>query len=165
MVKIFSLEWTTPPLVYKHKGFLNIPELVKFVRGWLSSELYLFFETKHVHKSDEDEIEVYGKRKLNEYVQYTLYVEMKAEEISEVEIVKEGQKIKTQKGRIKVTVHGTMNLDWQKRFAGNKFLQYIQYFYHRYIIKEKIEDVWQDHLMLKAVTLKSKIQEKLESEV
>ncbi|MEK6857712.1 MAG: hypothetical protein AABX39_03950, partial [Nanoarchaeota archaeon] len=125
MVKIFSLEWTTPPLVYKHKGFLNIPELVKFVRGWLSSELYLFFETKHVHKSDEDEIEVYGKRKLNEYVQYTLYVEMKAEEISEVEIVKEGQKIKTQKGRIKVTVHGTMNLDWQKRFAGNKFLQYI----------------------------------------
>ncbi len=165
MVKIFSLEWTTPPLVYKHKGFLNIPELVKFVRGWLSSELYLFFETKHVHKSDEDEIEVYGKRKLNEYVQYTLYVEMKAEEISEVEIVKEGQKIKTQKGRIKVTVHGTMNLDWQKRFAGNKFLQYIQDFYHRYIIKEKIEDVWQDHLMLKAVTLKSKIQEKLESEV
>lgn len=90
---------------------------------------------------------------------------MKAEEISEVEIVKEGQKIKTQKGRIKVTVHGTMNLDWQKRFAGNKFLQYIQDFYHRYIIKEKIEDVWQDHLMLKAVTLKSKIQEKLESEV
>lgn len=165
MVKIFSLEWTTPNFVYKHKGLLNINEVVKRIREWFLKEMYLFFETKHVHKSDEDEIEVYGKRKLNEYVLYYLYVELKAEEMSEVEIVKEGNKVKTQKGRIKVTVHGTMNLDWQKRFGGNKILQYIQDFYHRYIIKEKIEDVWQDHLVMKAVDLKSKIQEKLESEI
>ncbi len=33
------------------------------------------------------------------------------------------------------------------------------------VIKEKIEDVWQDHLMMKAISLKSKIQEKLESEL
>lgn len=164
MVKPFMLEFESPYLIYRHNGFFNFSKLIKMIRSWFLSEFYLFFETKHKYKPEESEVEVYGKRKLNEYVQYIIYVELKAEDVQEVEIIKEGKKIKTQQGRLKVFVHGTMNLDWQKRFAGSKVLQYIQDFYHRYIIKQKIEDVWIDHMMMKMVALKLKIQEALESE-
>jgi len=154
-------EFGTPTANIKSKGFFIWKDVLATIKDWLDSEYYDFLETKHKYKPDEREVEIVGERKLNEYVKYKINIALLAQGLKDVEVIKEGKKITMQEGRIKIEVTGNMTLDWQKRFGGNAFLQAVQDFYHKYIIKQKIETEWLDHLLFKIFKLTKVLNEKL----
>lgn len=154
-------EFNTPLTVIKSKGYFVWKDLLMNVKKWYESEYYDFAETKHKYKPEEREVEVSGDRKLNEYVKYRIKVAMGVSGLKDVELIKEGKKINVQEGRVTVHISGTMFLDWQSRFKGNKFLQAIQDFYHKYIIKQKIESEWLDHLGFKMYQLSKMVNQTL----
>lgn len=151
-----------PQTIIKHKGYMDFQKLNKTIYTWFTNEDYRSHEKKHKYKGGgeaEYEIEFTGERKINEYVKFYLEVIIRAWEVKHVELTKEGQKIKTQYGRVHIIVKPSYDLDWQKRFKGNTFLQELQKFYHKYIIYKDINDKWEDALLFKSINLTRTIKE------
>ncbi|MDP3966516.1 MAG: hypothetical protein Q8Q04_03220 [archaeon] len=152
-------EYKLETLKVKYAGFFNFGEIIAFIKKWLQNEYYVVLEQKHKYKPKSQEVEFIGFRKLNEYVKYAVEITIKSEETKEVELVKEGKKLNTQEGKLVITLNGSMDLDWQKRFKGQKFLTFLQDFYHKYIIKQKIEEEWMGPFEKKVMQLRDDVKE------
>ena len=154
-----------PTHYIKYKGLFNFSDVMQSIRKWFEENNYRFEEPKHQWKVPsegvEAEIKMKGEHKINEYVRYDIDVFVRTFDMKEVEMVKEGQKIKTNDGRIAIEVSGAAVFDWQNRFHGNKFLQNLQDFFHKFIIKQDIGDWWEDDIFIKVIELKQLIRSKL----
>lgn len=157
MVKA-ETEYKVETLKIKYNGFFNFGELVKFFKSWLKKNYYIVVEKKHKFEPSEQEVEFLGFRKPNDYVIYSIEVNAKTEDVKEVEIIKEGKKLNMQQGKLLITFNGKMKLDWQKRFKNHKFLTLLQDFYHKYIIREKIEDEWFDSFEKKYFEFRAEVK-------
>jgi hypothetical protein len=157
-----------PQINIKHKGIFDLSEILQGIKGWFEGEYFKVHYPKHKLKQPaggwEHEMEIYGERKMNEYVKFKITLFIRLYDIKDVEIIKDGKKIKTNSGRITVDISGEIELDFENRFGGSKFLQALQDFYHKYIIKQDIGDYWEDDIMLKMVNLGKLIREKCQQE-
>ena len=161
-----------PATIIKHRGFFNLDKVLKTITDWYKNEDFdeEFNITDYKYKipspsGAEYEIRISGKKKVTGYVMYEIRVILWVFDLREVELIKDGEKIKTNEGRIIVEIYPELHLDWQNRFGGNKFLQRLQEFYHDYIIKYKIKDYWEDMCLIKAGQLIKLVQETLSQEV
>lgn len=158
-----------PTTYIKHKGFLDVSKLIQSVRGWFISNRYDFHFSKEKYAgpatSAEQELELFGEREMTEYVKFKITLLMRIWDLKEVEVVKDGEKIKATTGRIAIELGGELILDYRKRFGGNKFLQGLQDFYHKYIIKATIEEVWEEGWFLHVVDLGKLIRKQFQHEV
>ena len=165
------MEMRSAPTMYvKYRGIFNLSEVLQAIREWYRADDYEFHLKKHKFKipspaGAEQEIDMHGEKKVTDYVRFHIDVFMRCWDLRDVELVKDGQKIKTNDGKIAIEISGKYELDWQKRFEGNKFLQALQDFYHDYIIKWKIKDYWEDMHLLKMEQLRRRIKEKIGHEV
>lgn len=159
----------TPVIYIKHKGFFNLSKLMQAVRKWFSDYDYEFQEGKYKYKTSqtgiEVEWEVKGEKKINEYVKTETKLWLRTWDTKEVEVVREGEKETTNTGRIAIELSANYTLDYNKRFHGSKFLQGLQDFYHRYIIKHTIEEKWEDYVYFKLNQLAKIIRESFAHEV
>ena len=154
------------PVIYlKHRGLFNHSQLVKGIQQWLVDNNYKFHAPKYKLKASEAEYEIEGERDVTEYVRFRIMLHIWARDITDVEIVKDGEKKKMQDGYIQMEITGTLEMDYNARFGGNKFMQWLQDFYHDYIIKQTIGDVWEDDLFLKLNQLTGAIKSILGTEV
>ncbi len=147
------------PVTYlKHRGLFSHPQLVKGIQKWFHDQNYTFSAGKYKLKPNEAEYEASGDRKVNEYVKFEVNVHVWIRDMSEVEVVQDGEKRKMNEGQINIEVTGNYTLDYSERFGGNAFLQWLQDFYHDYIIRQTIEQVWEDDLYMKIVQLTNTIK-------
>ena len=147
-----------PILYIKHRGMFNHSQLVKGIQKWFEDNNYVFHAGKFKLKPNEAEYEISGELKVNEYVQYTIEVHMWIRDMSEVEVVEDGEKKKMQEGMINAETTGKYTLDYNARFGGSKFMQWLQDFYHKYVIRQTIDDVGDDDMFLKVVMLNAHIK-------
>jgi len=151
-----------PTSFVKYRGMFNYSEVLQTVRKWFEEQNYSFEEPKHQWKAPaegiEVEIKIKGVRKVNEYVLYWIDIFFRVYDMKDVEVVKDGQKVKMQEGKVTVEIGGKLELDWQNRFSGNKFLQSVQDFLHKFIIKQDIGDRWEDDLLIKIMNLTKTIR-------
>lgn len=165
----------TPPVTVKHRGFFNFQEVITAIQDFFSENYYdtvQWAQYKFKIPSPagaEYEIEVKGSRKVTEYVKFHQRVYLRVFDMREVEIVRDGKKVKTNDGRLHVEVKPTVEFDWQGRFkkggAFGKFYQWLHDFFRGHIIKYKIEDYWIDNLLIEQGRLVKKIQATLGQEV
>ena len=142
-----------PTIYIKHKGIFNLSEIIQGIKSFLEGDSFKMHFPKHKIKKDEHEIKIYGERKMNEYVKFTIKLLIRIFDWKEVEIIKDGEKVKADSGRIAIDLDGVLELDYQGRFGGSKFMQGLQDFYHKYIIHRDIGDYWEDELMMRIVNL------------
>jgi len=152
--------------VLKYKGIFDLDKVFKTIIAWYTSHNYEFQEDKYKHKVPppggmEWELSWRGWRKVNEYVKFDVIVEFHIWDFKWIEVVKDGKKQKLAQGRIQIEFEGTLTLDYQNRFYGNKFLQVLQDLYQKYIIKQKIENIWEDELYYRILKLFSETKEAL----
>lgn len=153
------------PVIYiKHKGNFDFNKLCQDIKAWFDENGYDFYAPKHKHKAEEEEVKFYGERKITGYIKFIINVDMRVWDFKTVEIIKDGEKVKTNYGRIALEVIPVYILDYENRFKGNKLLQAVQDFYHKYVIKRKLEDYWEDELFLQASNLIRVIKKDLEYE-
>ena len=153
-----------PTMNVKLKGIFNFAVVMQSIKDWFDDNSYKFEEPTHKWKTGdgiEIDIKIKGDRKINEYVKENIELSVRTWDMKEIEIIKDGQKTKTNEGRIAIEIGGKLNLDWQKRFSGNKFLQNLQDFFHKFIIRKDIGDQWEDNLLFKIIELTKTIQEKI----
>ncbi|MBD3303633.1 hypothetical protein GF343_00660 [Candidatus Woesearchaeota archaeon] len=159
---------STPSINIKHKGIFDLSAVLQGIKNWFEGDEFKVHYPAHKLKQPaggwEHEMTIYGERKMNEYVKFTITLFIRLYDIKDIEVIKEGKKVQTNSGRITADISGEIELDFENRFDGSKFLQAFQDFYHKYIIKQDIGDYWEDEIMLKIVNLGKFIREMCQQE-
>lgn len=153
----------------KYVGVMDFASFLKAMHHWYIDHEYEFHETVYKHKvptpaGAEQEIKWTGWRKITPYVRYWVDVFIHTWDMQTVDIVKDGKKVKGVKCRLLVEFSGKVELDWSERFGGSVFLQNLQDWYHKYILKKDIEDIWEDELYYRVLSLYSIAKKSLEIE-
>ena len=156
--------YSLPTLYLKHRGLFNHSAFVQAIQQWYIDNGYKYTPGKFKLKANEAEYEAEGERDIHEYVKFKVGIHVWIRDIADVDVVKDGEKKKMQDGYLQIEVMGEINMDPNKRFAGSKFLQRLQDFYHKYVIKQTINDVWEDDLFLKMNELMGTIKNVLGTE-
>jgi hypothetical protein len=158
-----------PTTYIKHKGFLDVSKLIQSIRGWFIDKKYDFHFSKQKYAGPvgaaEQELEMYGEREMTEYVKFKIKLLIRIWDIKDVEVVKDGEKIKTTTGRVAIELGGNLLLDYRARFKGNKALQFLQAFYHKYIIKATLEEVWEEEWFMHVGDLGKLIRKQFQHEI
>jgi hypothetical protein len=157
------------PAMLKYRGIFDFEGMLKLVYDWLIHEDYEVHERKYKHKipdprGAEQEITIAGWRRVNGYVKFHVEVDIHTYDQKDVDVIKEGVKKRLVQARIKMTFTPTVELDYTKRFAGNSFLQTLQDFYHKYIIRQEIQNYWEDELYYRTYKLHRLVKEWLDME-
>jgi hypothetical protein len=154
-----------PTLFLKHRGTFELAKLVRTIQQWFTDNNYKFHAPKYKYKANEAELELYGEREITEYAQFRILLHLWARELTDVEVVQDGEKKKMQHAFVNLYMNGEIRFDYTKRFGGNKFFQWLQDFYHEYVIMRTITDVWEDDLLLKMNQLMAAIKDAFKMEV
>lgn len=153
-----------PDIFIKHRGNFDFDKVCQDIKSWCDNEGYEFHATKHKHKKGEEELKFRGERNITGYIKFYIHLLIRIREMKDVEVIKDGNKVKMQNGLIAFNITPAYKLDYENRFGKNKWLIAIQDFYHKYIIKRKLEDYWEDELFIQASDLIRVIKASLEYE-
>lgn len=159
-----------PLFPLKHRGVFNLSRLLNGIKGWYGENEYEFHEPKHKYKvpsaaGAEYEIEFFGVKNFDKYARFKIKVEVKAYDVKDIEIVKEGEKMKMNEGSARVEVSGVLILDWQGKFEKNRFFKALRDFYHKFIIKKTIEDFYEDKFIMELIGMVNTVKKELGHEV
>jgi hypothetical protein len=131
----------------KYTGNFDFREFYQFCFDWISEQIGMsnLAEAEYFEKVSGDakdiDIKWVGSIKLTDYFKFELEAKYKVIALKEVEVVRDGVKMKTNNGQIKATVKGTLIRDWDGKFESgprNKFLRSI---YEKWVIPARVEQM------------------------
>lgn len=130
----------------RYYGTFNKSALINGIREYLEEEGYDVIEPVMKQKVGSDGIEIGIKmdaeKKETHYAKFNITVKLRISDMKDVEVVKDGKKVKMQHGRVEFRSEGEVEMDYNKRFEKNKFLEMLRQFYHNYILKQTIDEFW-----------------------
>ena len=139
--------------VLKHKGIWNFSELYTFCFNYLKDNNYIVSEDEYTEKASdfgkEIQIKWKAKKKVTDYFHYVIEVKWHILGLNSVEAEKDGKKIKSNKGDLKMTVSATLIRDPEGKWEGTSFWQMMRGVYDKFIIKATADD-YEDALADKA---------------
>src|SRR3989344_3633491 len=161
-----SLNRALPKVDIKFKGLCDYEGLWRLIRNWMVQQGYTFQERVRKHKvpnpsGAEDEFEWYGTRIVNTYVQFRIEMYAHTWDVQDVDIVREGKKVRMQQARIQLELKGSVILDYNSNFEKTKFLMAVRDFLNRYVWYKKITGGWEDELYYRIYKLHRNIKEYL----
>ncbi len=129
----------------KSKGFFDFPEFYKFCYLWLNEEKeFDLAETAYKEKikgdAKEIDIEWKGSSKRTDYFKFEIKVEFKILGLTDVEIVKDGIKIKTNNGEVELKIKGTLVRDYDGKFEKSSTQKFLRSVYEKWIIPSRIDE-------------------------
>jgi hypothetical protein len=112
---------------------------------WLNEEKgFDLAETAYKEKikgdSKEVEIEWKGNSKVTDYFKFEIKVEFRILGLTDVELVKDGQKLKTNKGDVEIKLKGTLVRDYDGKFEKSSSQKFMRSIYEKWIIPARINE-------------------------
>lgn len=153
--------------VIRYKGIFDINELYRIINDWLVSKGYQVHESKYKSIAlqtggKERTFDWNAHRKMTEFIEVWIFLHFQFQDMMEVEVVKEGKKVKLYKGLIMVRVEHKLVFDFSERMGGTKWSAAIVEFMTKIMWKKKIDTLWEDKLRFKTYELMNVIKESLD---
>jgi len=127
----------------KFDGIFNFGEIYKFVYTMLGDYEYKIEEKVYSEKSKptgkEIEIVWMTKRKISDYFRFRINVTWLILGMSDVEVQKDGAKVKLNKGNLEIKFTTYLEKDYEQRWENNSIVKFMRGIYDKYIIKSRIE--------------------------
>jgi hypothetical protein len=127
----------------KYTGIWGFKETYRFVYDWFIDNDYDLIEKSYIEriKPDGKEVEIKweAERKVSDYFKFQIKADWKITGLTEVEVQKEGVKVKMNKGTVEIRFTGTLIKDYESRWEDAPFLKFLRGVYDRYIIRARIE--------------------------
>jgi len=127
----------------KFDGIFNFSEIYKFVYTLLGDYEYKIEERVYTEKSKPNgkEIEIFwiAKRKISDYFRFRINVNWLILGMSDIEVQKDGVKVKVNKGSLEIKFTAYLEKDYEQRWENNAAVKFLRGLYDRYIIKSRIE--------------------------
>lgn len=126
-------------------GFFVFSEFYKFCYMWLNEEKNFdlaesVYKEKIKGDAKEIEIEWKGSSKVTDYFKFEIKVDFRILGLTDVEIVKDGHKIKMNKGDAEIKIKGTLVRDYDGKFEKSSFQKFLRSVYEKWIIPSRIDE-------------------------
>lgn len=128
------------PLLIRYKGVFDFEGLYRMMHAWIINKRFLFHEKLYKDKvytpfGNELEIEWEAEKKVTEYIKQHIAIKFHLWDFAEVEVIKDGKKVKMTKSRMEIKFDATLEFDYMKKFEkGGKFAEKLGKFYQEKII-------------------------------
>lgn len=160
---------STRKFTIRYKGLFDFDGLYNLMVQWMKARRFWFHEVKYKHKvpspyGAEQEIFFMGEKKVTDYFQYRLTVDIHIWDMTEVEVVHNGVKKTLTNARMQIILIGYLDIDWEKRWDTSKKWKTLKDFYNKYILKEEIESIYWDTIQYKTQHFMNVIKEFLDME-
>ncbi len=157
------------PRWVKYRGIFDNHKVQRAIFDWYEHNDFDPFDVSKVKITpmsigEKFKVTYKGYKRVTEYIKWYMQVYIIIYDLEKVEVIKEGKKIQADKGFFTVQIDGKLEFDWQRRFKGNKLLQFLGDFLRNYILRYKIKDYWEDEADIKMNQLRDLIKEELGSE-
>lgn len=135
----------------KNSGIFSFADFYKFCHDWIAEELkFEVSEDKYAEKLSGDsknmEIEWTCWRKVTDYFKFEIKASFRIIGLTNVEITKNGMKIKTNKGNVELSIKGNLIRDYQGKFEKTAFQKFLRGIYEKWIIYSRVND-YEDKLI------------------
>ncbi len=122
-----------------YEGIFSMPELYAIIDNWLREKGYDKMEKKNIEKITPEgkniELLLQPWKKITDYAKIILNIRLIATGITEVEVEREGVKVKMNKGRVQVVFDGWLVTDWENRWEGKPIFFFLRQIFDRYVFK------------------------------
>lgn len=133
-------------LVYEgkivHAGIFDFKDVYRFLYEWLTSYQYVVIEQKYSEKvkAEGKELEILWLclRKISDYFRYRIKIRIFLPVLTAVEVMREGVKVKRDKGEIEIKFTAYLERDYEHRWEANPLTKFLRGLYDKYIIKSRI---------------------------
>ena len=126
-------------LKLNYSGLFDLNGLYRIMDQWFYEKGYDRWELKNCElvlpEGKVIEIELLPWKKTTEYFKNTIRIRMKCSEVKNVEIEKEGVKIKLNKGNIQLIMDGYLETDYEGWWEERPLLYFIRTLFDKYIFK------------------------------
>lgn len=127
----------------KYTGIWDFKKIYRFVWDWFTDAGYQITEKGYTEKikpeGKELEIKWEAKRKISDYFRFVIKANWLILGMTEVEVQKEGAKVKMNKGYVEIKFVAILEKDYEHRWENNAFVKFLRGVYDRYIIKARID--------------------------
>lgn len=127
----------------KQTGVFNFKELYSFVYDYLIEDGYDLTEKTYSEKVTGDskmiEIKWEANKKVSDYFKFQIKLDWQIIGMKEVDVDREGKKVKTNSGSIEIKFSGVLIKDYENRWEDNPVYKFLRGVYDRYIIRNRIE--------------------------
>jgi len=129
----------------KYDGLLDFKDFYKFCYQWLSEEAGLsVVEEKYAEKISGDakniKVKWAGSRKVTDYFKFEVGVDFEVLNLTNVEITKDGKKIKMNKGSIEIGIKGNLVRDYEGKFEKTSTQKFMRGIYEKWVIYSRIKE-------------------------
>lgn len=154
-----------PTIYFKKRAIINFDKIYHAVFMWLEERKYQCrHEELYKLKGSDGEWDIHGDKKIGDYVKYHIDIKFQTWDMKDIEVMKGDKKVRMTDVKLKVSINGKAETDWQERFEHSKFQETLRKFYEKYIIKKKIEDLWEFEVYKEMYDIRDKLIHLLEME-
>ena len=112
-----------PPILIRYKGVFDFQGLYQLISDWLATYEYVTAEEKYLHKPGitagiDQDIIFKSEKKVTSYIKYDIKITLRLYEMSQSEVMKEGNKVLLTNARLDLVLEGDISTDWQEMFKG-----------------------------------------------
>lgn len=153
----------------KQSGVFNFKDLYEFGYEWLVDEGYDVTEDKYTEgtspggKGKELDIEWSAYRKISDYFRFILKIKWRIMRMTDVEVEKEGTKIKMNKGIAEIKAKAILEKDYEHRWENRPAIKFLRTLYDRYLIRGRIDD-YEEKLIIEIDELMAQLKAFLQLE-
>jgi hypothetical protein len=120
-----------------YEGIFSFKEVYKTIGGWFGDKGYIPVE-KRVHESVSKnarhvELDLEPYKKFSDYAKSVIRVHVTGQNITDVEITKDGHKKKMQKGKLVITFDSWLETDYEHRWETQPVFYVIRSLFEKYI--------------------------------
>lgn len=134
----------------KYTGVWDFSEIYRFLYDWFIDHNYKIIEKVYTEKikADGKEIEIKweAKKKISDYFRFLVNADWRILGMTEVDVQRNGAKIKMNKGYIEIKFTAILEKDYEHRWENTAFIKFLRGVYDRYIIRGRI-DAYEDKLL------------------
>lgn len=127
----------------KQKGIFNFRKFYNFAYDWLRSEGYKIIEKNYTEDikggTKKTEIKWDAKKKISDYFRFMIELDWLTLNMKNVEVLKDGKKVKMNSGETELRVKGVLLKDYEHRWEDRPVFKLLRGIFDRYIIKSRVE--------------------------
>jgi hypothetical protein len=120
-----------------YEGLFSLPELYKMIDEWFEEKNYDKREIKNVERVAQDgkyvEIEIMPWKKVSDYAKNEIRIRMFFSDIRDVEVEKDGVKVKLNQGKIQMVFDAYLTTDYENRWEAKPFFFFLRTIFDKYL--------------------------------
>lgn len=129
-------------LKIEYDGLVEIAELYKFIDRWLKDKQYDKMEIKNFEQAGADgkyvELDLKPYKTLTDYVKFELRIRVRGYNLKDVDVEKDGKKVRMQQGRVLIILDAYFVTDHMKRWESSPYWFFLRTLFDKYVYRSSL---------------------------